>query len=831
MKNLLNRIGLAFLILSFLILNITEPASSKSIRNNLAQQDFNAAIQSGIDYLGTQINPDGGVRWVDDTSSMAASIRVIQALAASGFTQDSLSFESSQAPVDFVADNAKAWIYQEDSSSPGFSVARAGQMLTAIAAANENPTRFGLEELDLIHEINKSFDSSSGAYGTSTTENVMDHVWAMIGLAANNAAIPEQASTWLISAQADDGSWNDGYGSVLDTTPLGIMALASTRLQDAESPAVHTAIKFMKDNQQPAGGWQNEWDTTTNANTTAVMVQAIHLLGQDPADGSWGISEGNPASALLALQGADGAFGGDFANAFSTADAIIALAGRSITDLGYLEIASDSFDFLDAEQQPDGGWGSMGQTLDVLIAFQAAGWNPYTIAGNESTLQEYIGSNLDAFLVSGPDAVGKAMVGLASGGVTPNQVTDIDLAQRLQSYFDESIGAYGDPENTWHQAFAILGLHALGKEIPESTLSALLSLQQDDGGWEYSPGTGTSPDNTALALQALFASGYSDEDPVVSKAIDFFRSTQTTEGGWGNSSTTAYALMAIHALGQSRVDWVTENGKDPVSNLLSFQKPNGAFVFNWEFTDDNLMSTTSALMALFYGSYLIKGNAARPDSQAVIIVDTSEGTQYADCVEFGADSISGLELLESSDFIYGMQEGFIASIMGVANAEGETNYWSYWSWNGREWVFKNSSAADSQVLSGTIEAWYFTSWEVFPSYPPQIIPDIHQICGSKILKAYSAQPHLDYNDLFTVPVQSFQDPPQVQTMPAQETSTIVPDPGTRESPEKIKPTVLSGSTIDEDEEQALPLLPLIMIIGMGVLVAVVVLVILRKSRK
>ena len=34
-------------------------------------------------------------------------------------------------------------------------------------------------------------------------------------------------------------------------------------------------------------GWQTEWDTTTNANTTAVILQAISSLGQSPADETW----------------------------------------------------------------------------------------------------------------------------------------------------------------------------------------------------------------------------------------------------------------------------------------------------------------------------------------------------------------------------------------------------------------------------------------------------------------------------------------------------------------------------------------------------------------
>ena len=795
------------------------------------QEEITTAIDSGLDYLQTQVNDDGGIRWVDENSSMAASLRAVQALTATGYTQDTLKSGSGNRPIDFLKANATAWVNQEESENPAFSVARAGQLLTAIAAMNENPNHFGPEDLNLIQEIKLKYDPNPGVYGGSLPDNVLDQVWAMIGLAANNAAISEEAAAWLVFAQAEDGSWNDGFGSTLDTTPLAILALLAARTHDVGTAPIEAALNFMQANQQPEGGWQTEWDTTTNANATAVMLQVIYQLGQRPVDEAWQMPDGNPLSALLAVQAEDGAFGGEFANAYATTDALIGLSGRSITDLGVLEIASDGFDFIFAAQEQNGGWGSEGQTLDILLALRAAGWQPNTVTTDQASTLDYVSENLETYLESGPDAIAKAILGLMAAGKDPQEYNGINLVQRLQAAYNEKAGAFGDPANTWHQALAVLGLHAASAEIPESAVKSLLSLQQQDGGWEYTPGFGTWPDNTALAIQALLAAGVSPEEKPVVTAVEYLRTMQTADGGWGDSSTTAFALMAINALGQSRQEWITDSGKDPVTNLLTYQKANGAFVYNWEITNDNLMSTAGALLAVFDGSYLLDQKMAESAHQAVIFVDLGEGSRYADCVEFEEGSINGMELLERSEFTYEIQEGFLNSIMGVVNPEGETNYWSYWSWNGREWVFQNKGASDSTILPGSLESWYFTSWETFPSFPPDFIPDMGQICGVEILKHYTSQPHLDYNDLYDVTMQEVQPPIKDQAEPEEKSTAAPTESPAAATEEIIETTSHVDPSLSADEKSPQSSLPLVIIAGVGGLVLIVMFVILFQKRK
>jgi hypothetical protein len=164
--------------------------------------------------------------------------------------------------------------------------------------------------------------------------------------------------------------------------------------------------------------------------------------------------------------------------------------------------------------------------------------------------------------------------------------------------------------------------------------------------------------------------------------------------------------------------------------------------------------------------------------------------------------------------------------MDIANPEGETHYWSYWSWDGREWAFKNSGASDSTVFPGTIEAWYFTSWESFPSFPPDFIPDINQICHSEVLKTYSDQPHLDYNDLFDVPLEDVESPSIPQEDDAGESNTTPEG-----SQEILEPTTRTEPTSIVDEERTQSLLPLVIIAIVGGLGLIVILIILIQKRQ
>jgi hypothetical protein len=106
----------------------------------------------------------------------------------------------------------------------------------------------------------------------------------------------------------------------------------------SDSDAVTLALAYYKEIQNEDGGWpyQNpsDYGTATDANSTAVTIQAIIAAGQDPAGAGWTTGEGNtPDAALAALQNESGAFAWQAAipddNLLATVQALPAVAGKA----------------------------------------------------------------------------------------------------------------------------------------------------------------------------------------------------------------------------------------------------------------------------------------------------------------------------------------------------------------------------------------------------------------------------------------------------------------------------------------------------------------------
>ena len=170
------------------------------------------------------------------------------------------------------------------------------------------------------------------------------------------------------------------------------------------------------------------------------------------------------------------------------------------------------------------------------------------------------------------------------------------------------------------------------------------------------------------------------------------------------------------------------------------------------------------------------------------------------------------------------------SILGISNEEGETNYWSYWQWNGREWLFKNVGAGQSAVLPGSIEAWHFTSWELFPSLPPTFVPNLGEICEANILKNHAVQPYLNYGDLASALSQDTQETDPVEIEIGEEPAfTQSPEPTLMEtSPPE---TTNEPSETIENEQSELSLLPIFIIVGIGIVLVIMAILVLRRTRQ
>src|SRR5262249_24209360 len=149
--------------------------------------------------------------------------------------------------------------------------------------------------------------------------------------------------------------------------------------------------------------------------------------------------------------------------------------------------------------------------------------------------------------------------------------------------YDNSTSSFvgPDPGNSWYQAFPILGLVADGNPSPTEVAgaaTALRALQQVDGGWSYDTAYPYSdPSSTAIAMEALIASGAPASDSAIVAAKNWLKANQDGAGGWFDANDTAYAIQGLLAIGENlAADW-SQAGITPYEALQAYQNADGAF--------------------------------------------------------------------------------------------------------------------------------------------------------------------------------------------------------------------------------------------------------------
>ncbi|MEW2074022.1 prenyltransferase/squalene oxidase repeat-containing protein [Streptomyces sp. NPDC013433] len=157
----------------------------------------------------------------------------------------------------------------------------------------------------------------------------------------------------------------------------------------------------------------------------------------------------------------------------------------------------------------------------------------------------------------------------------------------------------GDPQydGVWRQSLALLAQHTVGVEPSKAAVDWLTGQQCADGSFApYRADTAKACDaktmvdtnQTAAAVQALAALG--GHDDVTDKAVDWLKSAQNEDGGWGytaggasDTNSTSVVIGALAAAGEKPAE-VKKDGKSPYDALLKLALPcegdgAGAFAF------------------------------------------------------------------------------------------------------------------------------------------------------------------------------------------------------------------------------------------------------------
>lgn len=293
-------------------------------------------------WLVDQQLPDGGFPGFSGESDPGTAVDAVTAAYALGF----------RMPPSLVLANARAYLLVHGPEYAAIGPGQAAKLALAAVALGDDPSAFGSEYPvpcdnmsgaggeDLIALMTAPLatpvpNAIPGMYG----DDLYDHALVLIALGAMYEAVPESALEPLRVTQGADGGWafngsTEPGGADSNTTALIIQALAETELWD--NPIVprmnRRGLEFLHSLLAPGGGFafSQAEPLVADANSTALVVQALIAAGEDPASPEWG----NAPQALARFQTDSGGFryllSDEEPNLLATVQAIPAMAGRPL---------------------------------------------------------------------------------------------------------------------------------------------------------------------------------------------------------------------------------------------------------------------------------------------------------------------------------------------------------------------------------------------------------------------------------------------------------------------------------------------------------------------
>ena len=291
---------------------------------------YETNIKKGLAFLTSIQNPDAGFPWwageKKGESDPATTAWVVMALSASGEDLASKKWQrNGQTPLDYLVKNTNQLESTTDYA----------RQLLALAMVND----YAPEKQAIINKL-KSWQDESGHFGQGALDEgdfINAHMWTILALKSvgEDIAYADKAKGWLINSQNPDGgfAWYVGLPSDADDTAIAIQTLIALGEDPAKSLAIKKALKYLKSLQVIDGGFSSGWAVNaSNASTDSWVWQALHSIGENANSPNWAIKGKNVASHLTSLQNQAGYFcwmaGEKNPSVTDTAYALIALSGK-----------------------------------------------------------------------------------------------------------------------------------------------------------------------------------------------------------------------------------------------------------------------------------------------------------------------------------------------------------------------------------------------------------------------------------------------------------------------------------------------------------------------
>jgi hypothetical protein len=340
---------------------------------------------------------------------------------------------------------------------------------------------------------------------------------------------------------------------------------------------------------------------------TAADRAVSFIATQQRADGGFGENE-SPA-------------GDDAGDAFSTPDAVLAIAGAAQSTLAYDPAAA----------------------LAAVRAIRKGGNDGLRYLDDVADAGETGGEAAKLVIVA-------AAVGLDPARFDPDGDGAADLVAAVEAGRG-SDGSYG----FFNETLLVPVAHRLlGRTTGEQTLSFIRNGQRPDGGFNFSGSQGTGEfdgsdvDTTSRVILALVAAGADATDSTVAKALAFLAKAQLADGGFGFGSsssvnTTAVANLALEAAGYDVESscWRVANGGtaanyvSPDSYLRAQRRADGSIAEPDAF--DVLFATAQSVQGLLRNVEPVRRARTQPCDTTGYRLVASDGGVFTE----GAASFQG----------------------------------------------------------------------------------------------------------------------------------------------------------------------------------------------
>jgi len=258
--------------------------------------------------------------------------------------------------------------------------------------------------------------------------------------------------------------------------------------------------------------------------------------------------------------------------------------------------------WLRTQQNADGGFPGFagpesdpGDSADAAFAFLSAGVPLDEVKMGGLSLRDYLRATAaDAK----PGVAAKYLLIAAAPGV-PSGIFPANLGARTLSEKSDA-GVYGG--SYFVHALVLLAISATVSPEQARTVDSgvLLAAQHADGGWSFDGKPMSDTNTTALAVQALIASGQGGD--ATTRALAYLEGTRAPDGLYpysadaadgGDANSTAYVIQAKIAANADPAEIARATAA-----LRTLQGPSGAFAYQAAAPDDNLLATLQAVPAL-----------------------------------------------------------------------------------------------------------------------------------------------------------------------------------------------------------------------------------------